>query len=747
MKFKTTAFLFLFAVSLHLAAQYPNINGISTNPANPINTQLPSKLNSFFDWQLERWQVKPLSNQGNCTRQDSLTSPFFRLDNAEELRVSKDMKWDDGWELIIRRVGLTDQNQPLPDNDPDVTVVLYNKYTGILRIMLQTCRGADYNAAQILLQFDGTSSMKTDLLEFSRGNIYALDKKFTSAIGSAGYDYSNNNSKWFYADFPMMFDPCTPLYQSKLNIVSKLITTSQIALIGKISGDIYTKDVAGKASVEKPGSFSWLNKTFLAASKFAQAFPSDTAQMVAEWLQYVSNQQNNNTNNISAVQQLAASINTIPFLKQGLSSVPWLKGALAAFDVLISGGKKADPSGPQTVKVMPLVVNLTANLQGTISTDAKYHDVIFTNPGSKDAHLDPGGYPYYNEVLGVFNLIKTPEVWWERRQENLNDSWNYPWISCPTPNTPVYGQCQALRVNVDRFKLDTSTFKWVLNPAAGMTIQNMQLELITEGTYTPSYYQAASPDPFTARQMPSDFVFNGRDGSSGDYKFSTGELLHAKNFAKRTWKVISNVSPYYPNNYYGLWGVWSPKGIIANDTTAFLKVILNLKRNNTTANTQNVLYVLTYPVKLKAGGYMQYWENDVSYRYGTPQDTTLITSPTPAEVNSFCQSNVYWNIDRQSRTIRDSLIIQERLEKDGIALFPNPNKGEFNVKFKQIDGLLSNIFITDISGRRVYISSEGNQSLTSGLLKRISINLPGGTYILTATTTNGVLKTKFIVTR
>jgi hypothetical protein len=287
----------------------------------------------------------------------------------------------------------------------------------------------------------------------------------------------------------------------------------------------------------------------------------------------------------------------------------------------------------------------------------------------------------------------------------------------------------------------------VLNPAAGLTIQNMQLELITEGIYTPSYYQAANPNPFTARQMPSDFVFNGKDGESNEYKFSSGELLHSKNFSKRTWKVISNVSPYYPNNYYGFWGVWKPKGMVANDTTAFLKVILNLKRNNTTANTQNVLYVLTYPVKLKAGGYMQYWENDVSYRYGTPEDTTLITPPDSTAVSNFCQSNVYWNIDRQSRIVSDSLVLEQKVEKEEIVLFPNPSNGDITLKLKQKDGFLSNIFVTDMIGRRVYSATEGNQTLTNGFVKRLIFAVPSGTYIITAITSKGILTTKFIVTR
>jgi hypothetical protein len=143
-KYLLTTFFVSFLIANSLA-QYPCVNGISTNPANPVNTQLPSKVNTFFDWQLSTWKEKPFLNQGNCSREDTMTSPFFRTDNAEELRDSKDMKWDDGWELILRRVGLNEQNINTPDIDPDITVILYNKYTGILRSCLKTIQHNSYS--------------------------------------------------------------------------------------------------------------------------------------------------------------------------------------------------------------------------------------------------------------------------------------------------------------------------------------------------------------------------------------------------------------------------------------------------------------------------------------------------------------------------------------------------------------------------------------------------------------------------
>lgn len=69
-----------------LFAQYPCVNGISTNPANPINNQLPSKANTFFNWQKTTWELQP---SPNCFRTSAIESPFFKIDNLEALRAAR----------------------------------------------------------------------------------------------------------------------------------------------------------------------------------------------------------------------------------------------------------------------------------------------------------------------------------------------------------------------------------------------------------------------------------------------------------------------------------------------------------------------------------------------------------------------------------------------------------------------------------------------------------------------------------
>ena len=698
-------------ICLNLKAQYPCYNGISTNPLNPINTQLPSKVNTFFNWQDSIYQVQPINT--DCVRGSQMESPFYKIDNLEELRDSKDMKWDDGWELIRRGFGLTEQNTYTTDPVPNAYLVLYNKYTGMLRILLKICRGADYNASKITLSFSPLSQIKTDLLEISRGNISAIDKIFTLTDFSAGSVYYNDNTKWFYADFPMMFDPCTCLYKSKLNIVSKLISTSQIALEGTITGDIYTKDVGGKAQIQKPGSIGWKDISGFVNGKLSTANASintflTQSQQIAGNIGKIDT-----TNKKSAIDNLANFLKDNQFLKAGLNAVPWLKSAMSIVDIFIGGGKTS--SGPQEVKLLPLSVNLTARLNGTISTTNPYHNIIFTNPGSKDATLDPDAYPYYNEVMGVFNLIKSPVIF---RKSVIGG----------TCGGPGGGSNYTKRT----FRFDIDSLYYVLNPAAGVSIQNMKAAIIASArplcTNCP-----VSPDTtnMAGKQLNSSFpFFEGKDAITNRYNFRT-DYFDMKCLDQQ---ILTYFPVGYPQNCGGAGGSqWQMSDQL------YLKIMLNLKRNNATATTQNIMVVLTYPLKTVTDAVQATTPSNVTC------DTLVVAPASNSLINSFCQSSIYNNIDRQSRAYQDSILTEQKVEKEGIGIFPNPNNGNFTLKIKNQNATLNNISVYDMLGKLVYSSKEGNLGLSNGFMKQLQLKLVKGAYILSAITSNGWLKTKFIV--
>lgn len=698
-----------FVLTLSTYAQYPCVNSISTNPLNPINNQLPSKKNTFFNWQDSIYTVQPINT--DCIRGVQMESPFYKIDNLEALRDSKDMRWNDGWELIRRGFGLTDQNTYTIDPVPNAYLILYNKYTGILRVLLKVCRGADYNAAKITLSFNSLSQIKTDLLELSRGSVAAIDKKFTATAFAAGSKYVNDNTKWFYADFPMMFDPCTCLYKSKLNILSDLIASSQITLVGGVTGDIYTKDVGGKAQIQKDGSFGWKDFSGLVNGKVSTVY-NGINSFVTSTQGFATNIGNiDTTNKKSALDNLGNFLKNNQFLKTGLNAVPWLKSALSLVDIFIGGGKTT--TGPQEVKLLPLGVNLSVKLNGTISTINPYHSIIFTNPGSRDAQLDPDVYPSYNEVLGVFNLIKTPVIFRSKSTILCSDG-----IRGTGP------------VSYYKYRFDADSLYYVLNTAAGLTIQNMQSAIVIK---TKSRFNNPPVNMANKQLNPAFQFFEGKDAMDSTYKFRT-EYFDMKCLDRQIfdYEESTNSSAELFCNAQSTWK--------ANTDTLFLKFMINLKRNNTNLTSQNVLLVLTYPVKVVTD----------SVQVITPTfatcDSSILFQASASFVNTFCNSTTYYNLDRQSRAYYDSIALEQKIEKDGIGLYPNPNNGTFTIKIKEQKGTLSAFYITDMFGKRVYISKEGNRNLNNGLIKILSANLKNGTYVLTGITSKVHLKTKFIVT-
>lgn len=555
-------------------------NGITTNPMNPTNPQLPSKTNFFFDWTQSSWQ-----NNSFCQPFTQIESPFFKTDNLEILRSSKDMLPEDGWELIRRDFGYTDQNAIKPEVPEHTYFILYNKFTGVLRVLLKTCRGLDYNGVKITLKFDATTSFQTALLDFT-SSIRALNETHIKnpSVQSASA-FVNDQTKWFYADFLMAYDPCNCNYKSKINIISELIENSTITLQGSITGSI-TSITNGQGTVNNDGSYSF--KDFVSdADKFKKGYAS-VDKFITETKNVANTIPNSQTaTNISnGLTQLQTGLKNATFLKAGLAAVPWLQAASSLVDLFVGGGKTA----PQQVQIMPMAANLSLKVSGTMSTSNQYHNIIFSNPGSLDAQNDPDIYPFYNETLGVFNLLTGPTF--------LNYIYTTREGSYREGFKTVLHQIRKLKEPI----------KWVINPASNLQLQDARVAfVVATGT------SEASP--------PSVY----KEGFN---------YLEGKNEETQTWQYRTD---YVDINCLGLNDIFhftQGDGNI-HPKKFFMKFILNFKRLDN-PNAQNILMVLTYPIR---------GEQSLDPLTGTDFSPVCvggaISQATSNEIGSFCSNTVY----------------------------------------------------------------------------------------------------------
>jgi len=152
MKKNYTLLIFIFCFLLRGNGQCIK-EQISTNPANPINNELP-QMKNYFDWMQPSFPLN--SSEINI---NPLASPFYQTDNnaINHFVDSKDYLPVDGWELIKKDFGYNEF--------PSVTYpyfILYNRFTGVLRCFVAMKQVAGYNSARITLSF--TTRMPNSIL-------------------------------------------------------------------------------------------------------------------------------------------------------------------------------------------------------------------------------------------------------------------------------------------------------------------------------------------------------------------------------------------------------------------------------------------------------------------------------------------------------------------------------------------------------------------------------------------------------
>jgi hypothetical protein len=189
--------------------------GISTNPDNLI--QQGNCQPNTFDWRNESF---PAPFYKGSNPDGEIRSPFYEANNGAISELwnyfayedAQDMLPEDGWELVAD--GLTQAPaSTLPNTQNIAYFVLYNKFTATLRVF-----GAHYDIGAndymvVYLSFINTSGNNmTGLLYPTQQIAQPLDQKSISKVHSNAKIGGNNSLFFFYADFPMGYDPCTCIF-------------------------------------------------------------------------------------------------------------------------------------------------------------------------------------------------------------------------------------------------------------------------------------------------------------------------------------------------------------------------------------------------------------------------------------------------------------------------------------------------------------------------------------------------------
>lgn len=820
MKLKITLPI-LFVTNLLFAQSFCPPNGISTNPANPVNPQQSNYLN-FFNWAITS-PFYPINSY--CNPNSSTPNPF-ESNQMEMLPLSlnKDMKPENGWEMVAYNMGYDNNNVPLAARPEHTYIMMYNKYTGMMRILVKWCRNVNYNGAMLTLKF--APGFQTNLLDMAYNEKTLDTPHIQNPSFSTALKFYNDNNSWAYADFKMNYDPCTCSFteSSRLLLYSELISNSSVELTGKITGTISSIS-QGQGSAASDGNF-WktannINSKMMKAHKGIESFTKDYEKI------YKNLADGGIT--INAINSIGNFMKNNQFLKAGLKAIPYVSEGVKFLSGLFGGGG----SGNGPLQLAPLSVNLDVAIKGSITTQDPMHNQTIGLPGSQKQNTlagTIGGQPLYNEALGVFSLINTPVMYYTESsvtKEYINRE------KIGVFDMAEYWEfMNQYDFTTRNYKLSGESLKYAINPASGLALQDAEVLLMVEYEKPSLLYVKNYPNSNligldtdmnnglaiagTAKGPSVDienaifqnaFLPIGINNYKNDYSFSFLYNLSPKagGAKQRRLAYFSNVSSMERFKCYANYSnssmscAWSnssirPFSYIQSqppinsfsylDTNHFrnilsqnfpfsvapaeefltprvkgfkLKFILNLKRTDN-PDAQNVLYVVTYPVAIKAApaGYNMTGSNYITDAqvYAAQNGanpavpTNKVVPVTQAELATICAANSYKN-NRNSVSGKvaadDALLLgelKEVKENNKPLLYPVPAKDKLNIAVNNCE-ILS---VIDSFGKTVYTFQPGSGSEKNSELALDVSRYATGIYMLTYKDASGVLKSiKFTI--
>jgi len=223
----------------------PCCNGIirtDPRPQHTSNTERSAFKNNF-DWRTygDFNAYHPLGGYWDGTGLPlGMPNPFFtnkshlsHINNFPSVPSNQseddvlDFHPEDGWELLHRHLGYeldeTSTIQLNLNNRPNPYFILYNRYTGVLRVIASLDQIGANQTVETRLEFlEGLSELDNDTLRHT-GNFahydnttQSLDEKSASTL-ARGSLYPELKG-WWVADFTMAYDPCVCDNQSKLSV-------------------------------------------------------------------------------------------------------------------------------------------------------------------------------------------------------------------------------------------------------------------------------------------------------------------------------------------------------------------------------------------------------------------------------------------------------------------------------------------------------------------------------------------------
>ncbi len=509
-----------------------NWNWMLQGTLHPV--YLANGMNNYsFLMQLPYYCSQP-QGTGSCGNLNTLQYEYI---NPQD----QDIKPEDGWELVVKNFGAPNTTPNAHDGFKvdNPFFVLYNKYTGRMKVYFAIIGNNVANSSYLKISFE-SSKLKRSLFSHAVPIANTL-RDFRNQLDFKTLNYyavtnQNTNYYWLVSELQTAYDPCTcslnglPTLNSTLIIQPWTATTTTIN--ATIDGQFIQKIAENgiiQSTTDGKSAFTGSTSDFVALGQSA-------IKGYTEWDSY-KNQYNgivNNWNNeyknkvvkdwfdeyvkthpqyqgiggLSAKFQLwdnlgrtddgfkkSIGIKNLDTYEQNsdwyaLKSVagylPYVGTAIGIIDFFMNGGKEGTVPKPSP----PMVFNVALKLKGELNTDIPQNPVAFLTPGSPVLSGQPSLQPYYNNILGVFNVLKTPTLQVAEIKPTIvnhvintdNNTEVLDVLATSVSNNSDYSNAKGALVNSTifrQYKLNDE-LKYLVNPAAKVTVDMIDACFVIE---------------------------------------------------------------------------------------------------------------------------------------------------------------------------------------------------------------------------------------------------------------------------
>lgn len=375
------------------------------------------------------------------TTQNNLNPNYVRFWNQD-----LDIKPEDGWVLISKSFGTYNNGSINGSGTVSPHFVLYNKFTGKMRIMYGLSGTLPGQTTSIKTEFEKNYS-RTALFAFTEPVAKTIQyfSKSNSSNTLNKHQFNTNTGNgtfWYYSDFMTAYDPCACLINPIDNsgkssaVVISQTTYNTSTLTATINGTIEQDMEVSSSGVGNGSTGLTLGKVIKAGftsyetfngykskfNSFVDGFHKDYKDKVINdyWKDAIKKDPSSSTWNsfkreqeyknfisskdgmekISGLKNLDKYQSAVGTIKGIASLVPYVGTAIGIFESLFGGNGGSTPPTP-----MNFYVNLRLN--GTLDNEQYPAKLGIKNPGTKvsiPSSLDP----VYDNTLGVLNMLYPP---------------------------------------------------------------------------------------------------------------------------------------------------------------------------------------------------------------------------------------------------------------------------------------------------------------------------------------------------